>query len=134
MRGVVRIVRRQTGIPDFLRHAKPTKYLHRARGDMVALHARRLAAITRLHNCDGDSARRKIERQRDPDRARSDHQDVTINSGCLHLGDSGFGLFQLPKRLEHRATGYWRDPGKGQKNPVRGAGTPSMAFARTDNP
>ena len=84
MRCIMRVICRQTGIPNVSRYAKPAKYLHRARGNMVALHVRRLAAVTRLYNCDRDSARREIERQRNTDWSRAHHQDVAISSRCLH--------------------------------------------------
>jgi len=53
---VVGEVRGQAGIAQLRRHAEPAEYLHRARRDVVALDAGRIAGMTDLGNHDINAA------------------------------------------------------------------------------
>ena len=73
---VVRVVRRQAGVADLAREAELAKHLHRARRDVVALHARQLAAAPRLDDEHVDAALRQVDCQHQPDRPGADDQDL----------------------------------------------------------
>ncbi len=73
---VVRVVGRQSGIAQLLRDAEPAELLHRARGDMVALHVGRLGVAAHLGDEHGHAARGQIHRHRQADRAGADDEHV----------------------------------------------------------
>ena len=75
-RDVVRVIRRQPGIAHRPRHAQAAEDLHRSCGDMIALHAGRLAARAQFRHRHVDATPRQVHRQRDADRPGADDQNL----------------------------------------------------------
>ena len=81
---IVGIIRRQAGIANHVREAQPAERLHRARGDMVALHARRLAGLARLDDDRAHAAPREVQRHHQPDRAGAADDNLRIARHHCH--------------------------------------------------
>ncbi len=84
----------QTGVAQLCGHAEPTEYLHRARRDVIALDAGRIARAADFGDDDIDPARSQIHCRGEPHRARAHHQHLrphplprlVLPAGARHSG------------------------------------------------
>jgi hypothetical protein len=78
IRDVVRIIRRESGVPHLFRDPEPAEDFHGAGGDVVAFRFRRRRPGTRFHDGDVDTSPRQIDREREPDRSCAHDQHVRL--------------------------------------------------------
>jgi len=76
---IVRVIGRQSGVAQLLRHPEPAEDFHRTRRDVVAFHARRFPGGACFHDGNRYSPRREVHCQSESDRTASDHENA-----CLH--------------------------------------------------
>ncbi len=82
---VVGIVVRQARRPDRLHEPQPAEALHGARGDVIALHAGRLARLSPLDHHAVDAPPGQVEGQAQPHRPRADDRNRCLEFPHAHL-------------------------------------------------
>src|SRR6185312_4954035 len=74
---VVWVVRWKPELAQRLREAEPAEDFHRARGNLIAFHARRFVGEPAFRNGNFDATPGQVERQRQPDRPCTDDQNIS---------------------------------------------------------